>query len=141
MANSHELSRRNVLGSLAFGPMVSTAVIAGEVDSADTELVALGRQFDEIVRGLESGNWADAEALWRLAGVERAILGIQATTTAGLCVKARAACWALLGDLDPTDEPTTDRRMALSIVRDLIRLHEPHLEQPNALKNLGADMG
>ena len=51
-----------------------------------------------------------------------------------LCVKARAACWALLGDLDPMDEPTTDKRMALSIVRDLIRLHDPDLEHAGALK-------
>jgi hypothetical protein len=37
----------------------------------------------------------------------------QASTMQGLCVKARAACWALLGDLDEPGDTTTDRRMAL----------------------------
>jgi hypothetical protein len=60
---------------------------------------------------------------------------------AGLCVKARAACWALLGDLDPSNQPSTDKRMGLSIIRDLIRVHAPHLEQPGALKQLVADLG
>jgi hypothetical protein len=58
----------------------------------------------------------------------------------GLYVKAQAACWALLGDLDPMNESTTDRRMAVSIIRDLVRLHEPGLEQPGALKKLVADL-
>jgi hypothetical protein len=42
---------------------------------------------------------------------------------------------ARLGDLDPTGE-TTDERMALSIVRDLIRLFAPELERPGALTEL-----
>ena len=54
----------------------------------------------------------------------------------GLCVKARASCWALLGDLDDASDATTDRRMTLSIVRDLIRLYDPGLERPGALKAL-----
>jgi hypothetical protein len=45
-----------------------------------------------------------------------------AQTIDGLRVKARAACWALLGDLDDGDPSTMDKRIALSIVRDLIRV-------------------
>ncbi len=45
--------------------------------------------------------------------------------------KARAACWALLGD------QVHDRQAAgASVVRDLIRLYDPGLEQPGALKEL-----
>jgi hypothetical protein len=56
-------------------------------------------------------------------------------------VKARAACWALLGDLDPAGQSTTDKRMALSLVRDLIRLYDPGLERPGALEKLVSDCG
>jgi hypothetical protein len=58
----------------------------------------------------------------------------------GLCVKARAACWALLGDLNDPAGATTDERMALSIVRDLIRLYHPALEQPGASQQLVKDV-
>jgi hypothetical protein len=136
MSNSRKLSRRVIFGALAVVPTVSMATIAEGVGSSDAELVALGRQFDKIVRDLEAGDWADDESFARLDDVEKAILSTQATTEVGLCVKARAACWALLGDLDPTGEPTTDRRMALSIVRDLIRIHDPGLERPGAIRRL-----
>jgi hypothetical protein len=54
----------------------------------------------------------------------------------GLFVKARARCWALLGDLDYSEQSPMTERMELSIVRDLIRLHNPSLERPGALKTL-----
>jgi hypothetical protein len=117
------------------------ATTAEEVDSADAELAALGHQFEKIERVLDDSNWADDISFARLAEIEVAILNTQAKTVEGLCVKARAACWALLGDLDPTDGATTDRRMALSIVRDLIRLHDPGFERPGALKELVEDLG
>jgi hypothetical protein len=72
--------------------------------------------------------------------IEAQIVATQATTIKGLRVKAQAACWALLGDLDPAGQPTTDKRMALSIVRDLIRLYDSGLEQPGALKKLLEDI-
>jgi hypothetical protein len=53
----------------------------------------------------------------RLAEIEEAIVNTQAVTIDGLRVKARAACWARLGDLDPASGSTTDQRMALSIIR------------------------
>jgi hypothetical protein len=46
----------------------------------------------------------------------------------------------LLGDLDPTTGATTDARMALSIVRDLIRLYDPDREGPNAIPDLLAEI-
>jgi hypothetical protein len=102
---------------------------------ADTELVALGNQFDALTRVLDTTNlWGDmADALDR---IERAILNTQAKTMEALRVKARAACWARLGDLDPASGSTTDERMALSIIRDLIRLFDPNLEQPGALQKI-----
>ncbi len=63
-----------------------------------------------------------------------------ATTIHGLRVKARAACWALLGELEWDDQLTTEKKMALSIVRDLIRLYDPDLERDGPLKDLVEDM-
>lgn len=58
----------------------------------------------------------------------------------GLRVKARVACWALLGDFDAAGQSTTDKRMALSIVRDLIRLYALGLERLGALTKLVEDI-
>ena len=80
------------------------------------------------------------DALDQFSHITAEILTIQAKTIEGLSVKARAACWALLGDLDPTDNMTLDRSMALSIVRDLIRLHDPSLEHPGELKKLVSEI-
>jgi hypothetical protein len=95
----------------------------------DAELIDLGRQFEEVAAALDGDN-AEAE-LDRLAVIEPTIVAMPATTLEGIRVKARAACWALSGDLNPNG-PTTDVRMALSIVRDLIRLCDPERERPNA---------
>jgi hypothetical protein len=104
----------------------------------DTELVALGKQFDALTRVLDAADlWGDMA--YALDRIERAILNTQAKTMEGLRVKARAACWARLGDLDPASGSTTDERMALSIIRDLIRLFDPKLEQPGALQKIFAD--
>ncbi len=123
------LSRRGVIAGIAAAP-ATTAFAA-----PDTELLALGRQFDEVTRILDATEWSDAAAVARLDEVEAAILGAEATTMEGLAVKARAAYWARLGDLDQDGE-STDQRMALSIIRDLIRLHDPALERPGALTKL-----
>ena len=66
----------------------------------------------------------------------RRYVATPATTMEGLYVKARAGCWALLGDLDADEHASADQRMALSIMRDLIRLYQPSLERPGALKKL-----
>jgi hypothetical protein len=125
--------------SLIFACSRSTGGGAKETAAnADTELVALGSQFDALTRVLDATDlWGDmADALDR---IESAILNTQAVTMEGLRVKARAACWARLGDLDPASGSTTDERMALSIIRDLIRLFDPKLEQPGALQKIFAD--
>jgi hypothetical protein len=109
----------------------------------DAELVALGNKFDEIANALDDAieNKTDLmDLLEQLRPIDAALAATSAKSIDGLRVKARAACWSRLGDLDPTDESTTDRRMALSIVRDLIRLYDPGLERPNALQELVADL-
>ena len=48
-----------------------------------------------------------------------------ATTIEGVYVKARATAWAIeneFGLLDPTKEPSSNSRLAASIVRDLLNL-------------------
>jgi hypothetical protein len=70
--------------------------------------------------------------LERLGHLEAAIVATPARTMEGFFVKARAASWALLGDLDPAGAKTIDQRMALSIIRDLIQLYDPRLESAPA---------
>ena len=127
------ISRRDMVAGIA---TTLTTTPAGA--KMDTELVALGSQFDALTRVLDAADlWGDMA--YALDRIERAILNTQAKTMEGLRVKARAACWARLGDLDPASGSTTDERMALSIIRDLIRLFDPKLEQPGALQKIFAD--
>ena len=137
------MSRRAALGSLAASPLLVAAMPAAAASSTDAHLLALGRDFDSAVAKLDhaiaDGADVDWQVLEQLGWLDAEIVGMEAVTMEGLCVKARAACWALLGDLDPAGQLTTDKRMALSIVRDLIRLYDPGLERPGALKKLVED--
>jgi hypothetical protein len=142
MSIDQTLSRRVVVIGLGAASTQSTT-LAAQNNRPDARLIALGREFDEITAqwdyAVESGSLFAEETFERFGRIDREIAAAEAKTTEGLLVKARAACWATLGDLNPLDEPTTDRRMALSIVRDLIRLHDPSREVPNALRDLVAE--
>jgi hypothetical protein len=133
-------SRRAALCSLVASPLLAIAIPAAAAGTTDADLLALGRDFDAVTakldRAIADRTDVDWQVLDELARLDAEIVATQASTMEGLCVKARAACWALLGDLDPTDNITLDQSMALSIVRDLIRLHDPSLEHPGALKKL-----
>jgi len=138
------LSRRSILGALATSPLLGSATLLAEGECADERLLNLGREFTTTVANIDRAidQRTDIADQWlgQLDRLDAEIVATPATTTEGLCVKARAACWASLGDLDPEGQSTTDRRMALSIVRDLIRLYDPGLERPSALKQLVQDI-
>ena len=144
MSEGTLLTRRATLGSLAASPLFVATKPVVAVSSADAHLLTLGRDFDTVAAKLDhaiaAGIDFDDGLLEQLGRLDVEIINMQASTLEGLCVKARAACWALLGDLDDFGNTTTDRRMALSIVRDLIRLYDPGLERPGALKQLVQDM-
>ena len=76
------------------------------------------------------------QRLNRFGEIYDKILATQSLTIEGLRVKARLVSWVRLGDLDPANGSTDGREIALSIVRDLIRLYDPHLERPGALTAL-----
>ncbi len=136
-----QFSRRSVLCSVVFSLPVLRRT---EASGGDILLVGLGCQFDAISAKLDRAieqahhiDWSDLEEFGRI--VDK-IVATPATTIDGLCVKARVGCWALLGDLDDPDEETTAvEKMAVSIMRDLIRLRHPKLERPGALKKLVQD--
>jgi hypothetical protein len=125
------ISRRKVIAGMAATPITTTAGTTTD----DAELNALGDQFADIVRALDACAWNDDELESRLHKIEAAIVNTQATTTEGMLVKARIACWSRIGDLGPAGS-TVEHRMGLSIVRDLIRLNDPGLERPGALAEL-----
>lgn len=141
--NSKKISRRTTLGLLV-ASMFATSTLPAAASFSDSDLLALGRDFDVVAAKIDdaiiTGIDFDDELLKQFDWLDDEIATMQASTMEGLCVKARAACWALLGDLDVSGNTTTDRRMALSIVRDLIRLYDPGLERPGALKQLVQDM-
>ena len=133
-------SRRIVLGSLVASGTSTIAPRLADTQIADSHLIASGRKFEQLTVRFDqivAGECDfDDSFIAEFDRIESEIIASHATTIEGLRVKARAACWALLGDIDPVGEPTTNRRMALSIVRDLIRLGDPSLEQPRAMKKL-----
>jgi hypothetical protein len=145
MQTAPQPSRRTVIVSLVFAPAITTATLAKKMLSDDAELIALGHQFDDVAaqidHAIDGKSDLKVDALNKLRILDTKITSAQAKTVDGLRVKARAACWALLGDLDAEGQSSTNERMSLSIVRDLIRLHDAQLEHPGALKQLVADLG
>jgi hypothetical protein len=136
------LSRRSLIGSLASSPLLASPGISSA--QPDSRLRVLGHQFlmaaAEIDRAVEGLSDLTQETMDTFDRIEAQIIATPATTIEGLRVKARAACWALLGDLDSGDQSSTDKSMARSIVRDLIRMYDPDLERPGALKKLVEDI-
>jgi len=123
------------------GLSTTPIVSAGAIASADAELIELGREFTEIAAQLDAAiedptKELSYAVLDRLGQINEKILATQSQTIEGLCVKARAACWARLGDLDYSAGWSDGGDMAWSIIRDLIRLYDPHLEHPGAMTRL-----
>lgn len=140
---SINISRRDALASFAVSLLPASTLPAAAL-SADAHLHALGHDFESVAARLDhaitNGIDFDDGLLEQFDRLDAEIATTQSSTLEELCIKARAACWALLGDLDDPGGGTTDRRMALSIVRDLIRLYDPGLERPSALKQLVQDI-
>jgi hypothetical protein len=91
----------------------------------NAELVALGSDFDAVAAQLDNGPSLDLDLAKEFDRLEKEILARSATTLKGLFVKAKIGCWVLLGDFEPTLQSSTLDQVALSIMRDLIRLHRP----------------
>jgi hypothetical protein len=132
-------SRRSVLVLAAGMPAIITAK-GVQSPPKDIDLLRLGDRFDALAAQVDHAiehaldiEWVTLEELGR---VEAEILRRPATTIEGLSTKARVACWAVLGDLDDSEQSNAYERVALSIIRDLIRLHRPELERPGAIKKL-----
>ncbi len=106
MRERNQLSRRSVIAGLTATPMLSTST-ESEAHAPDARLMALGREFDKL-----SAQWDGAttdavlgqDFFERFGYIEREIVAVDAKTNLGMLVKARAACWARLGDLDPINE-------------------------------------
>jgi hypothetical protein len=129
------LSRRRFGAVLALWP---TTLVAK--DYADGTLMSLGQTFERLAREVDSAIADECEmcevTLRTLGEIADTIAATPARTSAGLRVKARAACWALLGDLEGPAQGTIDQTMARSIVRDLIRNCDPQCEDAGAMKRL-----
>ena len=106
------------------------------VADADLLLIELGRRFDAISSQVDRELRTEWTVLEEFDRILAQIVNTRANTLEGLFVKARAGCWALLGDFDSADQSTAGAPMAFSIMRDLIRLGAPHLENPGALRRL-----
>jgi hypothetical protein len=101
-----QFSRRSALFSAAMIPAIAVSRPA-QTGAADTVLVALGHRFDALAAQLDHAvEQIEWETLEEISRIETQIVATPATTIEGLCVKARAGCWALLGDLDPDEQST-----------------------------------
>src|SRR5262245_48661073 len=106
------------------------AVLAGAESDDDSDLLVLGNALDETDRrflalcGYAAGRGGDVDAAWAaVAAVVDKIEAIPAHTLEGLRGKARAISWCHSGErpIEFQDDPTTDIRLAQSIVADLLR--------------------
>jgi hypothetical protein len=126
MHKNHKYSRRAFAFGLAAMPTSSvlpTTAVA-ELNPPDSELLAMGRELFSIQAALDhAGEHAQAIALLeRIDLVTTAIADMPATTIQGLFIKALATSWSLIDDFDPKEGVSSDMRLVLSILYDLIRL-------------------
>ena len=128
-------SRRNLLTALVCAPGISREAISENLCSPDAELIALGAQFDALTRIWDDiavqtndtyKNFDIIGLIKKTNPIEAAIVSTRAKTIEGLLVKARAANWSREGHIYPEAEEWTDKRMAWSIVRDLIEQSNDH---------------
>ena len=130
-----QISRRSALYFAAMAP--ANAVSANPlVADADPLLIELGRRFDAISSQLDHELRTEWKMLKEFDRILAQIVTARANTLEGLFVKARVGCWVLLGDFKSADKSAAGAPMAFSIMRDLIRLGAPHLENPGALRRL-----
>jgi hypothetical protein len=120
------MDRRHLLTSLAFAPL---AVSLHDVSSGDAELVALGNEYLQIARELDTleipfeGHVGRVgELLARVEQIDAAIHDMRATSLPALKIRAEIAKWARNGDFKPITL-CLDERMAWAIVRDLCAMN------------------
>jgi hypothetical protein len=129
-----QISRRSALYFAAMAPAHVSAHPLGA--DADPLLIELGRRFDAISSQLDGELRTETTMLEEFDQILARIVTTRASTLEGLFVKARAGCSVLLGDFESADESAAGAPMAFSIMRDLIQLGAPHLENPGALRRL-----
>lgn len=133
------ISRRVFSTLLLSAQITDRAYLHDAAPESDPFFRRSSRRFDEIANAIEDADIRSIEfedAVDALDAIRDDICKAEAKTLEELFVKAKVACWARLGDLTITDEMTTDEMMAFSIVRDLIKLHAPEMENPGALAKL-----
>ena len=125
------LSRRTLLSALVCAPDVSNKAVSEQRCSPDAGLIVLGAEFDHLTRTWDTvarqtnhtyNNFDIIGLIEVINPIEAAIVSTRAKTIEGLLVKARAAKWSREDRIYPEAEETTDKKMAWSIVRDLIDL-------------------
>ena len=128
-AHSANTSRRRFLAGLPLaGTAIGLSAPALAAPDADAALLALGHDLDAAwkAEGLAAGEDDQEAAFDRSSAIVGRIEVLAAKTMAGVKVKCRAFHWCYADDLDdPLFVPpaeTTDLRLALGIVRDLIKL-------------------
>jgi hypothetical protein len=126
MAFGGSLSRREFTLSMAAAPGLQPTAVR-----TNGKLMSLWREFDREADKINNCLLPkDQEELVfeRLELLEGELVTAQATTIEAVVAKALAACWTRVGDLDAASETSADRRLALSIVRDLVCLYAPERE-------------
>jgi hypothetical protein len=111
--------------------------------AADQILLDLEQQFYRTE--VELFGKGDNDAVERWSETIEEMIATAAESLDGIRAKARVACSLRLGDLEGEiiDQLSArnDRTLEKSILRDLIRLYDPHLEHKGALQALIASHG
>jgi hypothetical protein len=100
-----QISRRSALDFAATTPALAVS-IQPVIADADLVFLEFGRQFDAISAQLDHELHTEWKTLNEFDRILQQIVCTPATTLEGLLVKARAGCWALLGDFArPISQP------------------------------------
>ena len=128
---TRRFSRRAIVGALASSSVISSGAKVAAFGLADAKLIDLGHQFDRLAKQMDGSCEAfdrlNDEYFAELDRVEAEILSTPAQSFEGYRVKARAACWALLGDIDPQTGSTTDKRIGQFLKVHGVKVSDPTL--------------
>ena len=129
------MSRRTLILSLAtFLAAVPTSANSDAVlEHLYAQFAAAASEFDLLLCGRSELPLSLLETMEKLA---TQIEQTPATDLTGFRVKARIAAWALLGDLEASQDSGLADVMMRSIVRDLIRNFDPDCETQDAVQRL-----
>lgn len=136
-------SRRSLLAGFSASALVGRSAIGTGPASPDASLINMEqgqRQLSEVMIDWPSDRQLEFQSLrQQLDQLTNSITEAEAKTIDGLRAKARIVCDEQMGDFSWVNDSRQNHDLMRSIVRDIIRIYDPDLEDRTAFARLMED--